>query len=75
MSRAVSKWPDLYEAYLHGASQWDGTFAEVAAEGVAVYIYMAEGNEYYGAQKARVAYNGLFQGLVRRRAAVGNPGK
>lgn len=26
MSRAVSMRPDLYAAYLHGASQWDGTF-------------------------------------------------
>ena len=26
MSRAISMRPDLYTAYLHGASQWDGTF-------------------------------------------------
>ena len=59
MSQAVSLRPDLYAAYLHGASQWDGTFAPVAENGVAVYIFMAEGDEYYGAQRALDAYDGL----------------
>ena len=27
MSRAAALRPDLYAAYLHGASQWDGTYA------------------------------------------------
>lgn len=31
----------------------------IAENGVAVYIYMAQGDEYYGVQKARDAYNGL----------------
>ena len=43
MSRAVAMRPDLYAAYLHGASQWDGGFAPIAENGVAVYIYMAQG--------------------------------
>ena len=59
MSRAVAMRPDLYAAYLHGASQWDGGFAPIAENGVAVYIYMAQGDEYYGVQKAQDAYNGL----------------
>lgn len=59
MSRAVAMRPDLYAAYLHGASQWDGGFAPIAENGVAVYIYMAQGDEYYGVRKARDAYNGL----------------
>lgn len=42
MSRAVSMRPDLYAAYLHGASQWDGTFDSIAQNRVAVYIYMAQ---------------------------------
>lgn len=61
MSRAVSMRPDLYAAYLHGASQWDGEYAPVAANGVAVYIFMAENDEYYGSQRARDAYDGLRQ--------------
>lgn len=59
MSRAVSMRPDLYAAYLHGASQWDGSYDPVAENGVAVYIYMAEGDEYYGSAKARSAYESL----------------
>lgn len=60
MSRAVSMRPDLYAAYLHGASQWDGEFAPVAENRVAVYIFMAESDEYYGSQKAKDAYDGLY---------------
>ena len=59
MSQAVSMRPDLYAAYLHGASQWDGSYDSVAKGGVAVYIYMAEGDEYYGSEKARSAYENL----------------
>ena len=60
MSQAVSMRPDLYAAYLHGASQWDGAFAPIAKNGVAVYIFMAENDEYYGSQRARDAYDGLY---------------
>ena len=64
MSQAVSMCPDLYTAYLHGASQWDGTYAPVAENGVAVYIFMAENDEYYGSAKARDAYNGLYEAYL-----------
>ena len=64
MSRAVAMRPDLYAAYLHGASQWDGDFTPVADNGVAVYIFMAENDEYYGSERAREAYNGLHQAYV-----------
>lgn len=60
MSQTVSMRPDLYAAYLHGASQWDGTYAPIAENQTAVYIYMAENDEYYGSQKARDAYNNLL---------------
>lgn len=60
MSRAVAMRPDLFAAYLHGASQWDGTYEPIAKNGVAVYIFMAENDEYYGSQKARDAYDGLY---------------
>ena len=59
MSQAVSLRPDLYAAYLHGASQWDGSYAPVAENGVAVYIFMAQGDEYYGSDRAREAYENL----------------
>lgn len=59
MSQAVSMRPDLYAAYLHGASQWDGDYAPIAENGTAVYIFMAEHDEYYGSQRAWSAYNNL----------------
>ena len=59
MSQAVSMRPDLYAAYLHGASQWDGDYQPIAQNDVAVYIFMAENDEYYGSQKARDAYANL----------------
>ena len=59
LSQAVALRPDLYAAYLHAASQWDGAFAPVAESGVAVYIFMAEGDEYYGPECAREAYDAL----------------
>ena len=64
MSQAVSMRPDLYAAYLHGAAQWDGTFAPIAENGLAVYIFMAEEDEYYGPQRALDAYNGLYDAYV-----------
>ena len=45
MSQAVSMRPDLYAAYLHGASQWDGKYAPIAENGVAVHVFMAENDE------------------------------
>lgn len=65
MSQAVSMRPDLYAAYLHGASQWDGEFDPVAENEVFVYIFMAENDEYYGSQKARDAYNGLRDAYLK----------
>ena len=59
MSHAVALRPDLYAAYLHGVSQWDGDYAPIAENGVAVYIFMAENDEYYGSARAREAYQGL----------------
>lgn len=65
MSRAVSMRSDLYAAYLHGASQWDDTFDHVAENGVFVYIFMAENDEYYSSQKARDAYDGLREAYIK----------
>ena len=61
MSQAVALRPDLYATYLHGASQWDGSYAPIAENSVAIYIYMADGDEYYGSAKARSAYENLHE--------------
>ena len=61
MSQAVAMRPDLYAAYLHCASKWDGTYAPVAKDGkMAVYIFMAENDEAYGSKRAIEAYQGLY---------------
>ncbi|MCM1218118.1 MAG: prolyl oligopeptidase family serine peptidase [Lachnospiraceae bacterium] len=60
MSRVMGMRPELFAAYLHGASQWDGEYAPVAESGTAVYIFMAEHDEYYGSGKAQEAYAGLL---------------
>lgn len=52
MSQAVSMRPDLYAAYLHVASRWDGSYAPLAQERVAVDIFMAQDDEYYGVERA-----------------------
>lgn len=59
MSQAVSLRPDLYAAYIHGGSQWDGSYDPIAENRIAVYIFMAQNDEYYGSQKARYAYQKL----------------
>ncbi len=61
MSQAVAMRPDLYAAYLHGASQWDGTYDSIAEDKTAIYIFMAENDEYYVSQKARDAYEKLHE--------------
>lgn len=65
MSRAVALRPDIYAAYIHGGSQWDGEYDSVAEKRVAVYIFMAEHDEYYGSQKARDAYSNLHAAYER----------
>ena len=61
MSRVIDKRPDLFAAYLHCASQWDGGYENTAQYKIPVYIGMALNDEYYGAQIAQRAYDGLKQ--------------
>ncbi|MGN0163307.1 MAG: alpha/beta hydrolase fold domain-containing protein [Candidatus Ornithomonoglobus sp.] len=61
MSRAIDERPDLFAAYLHCASQWDGGYTRVAENKIPVYIGMAQNDEYYGAETAQRAYDGLKQ--------------
>ena len=69
MSQAVALRPDLYAAYIHGGSQWDGAYDTAAEQRVAVYIFMAENDEYYGSQKARDAYKNLHDAYVKAGAS------
>ena len=57
--RQVSMCRTSMRPYLHGASQWDGDYAPIAENGTAVYIFMAEHDEYYGSPRRWSAYNSL----------------
>ena len=41
-----------------------GDYAPVVQNGVAVYIFMAEHDEYYGPERARSAYNSLHDAYI-----------
>ena len=59
LSRVVDKNPNLFAAYLHCATQWDGGYENVAENDMPVYITMAENDEYYGSDTAKSAYTGI----------------
>ena len=56
MSRVLGMRPDLFSAYLHCSSQWDGAYEPVVEARVPVYLVIGEGDEYYGAEPTREAY-------------------
>ena len=60
MSRVMGMRPDLFTAYLQCSSQWDGAYEPVAEARVPVYFVIGEGDEYYGAEPSREAYNRLY---------------
>lgn len=60
MSIVMGKRADLFTAYLHGASQWDGEYEVVVKNRVPVYFVVGESDEYYGSQPSRDAYNKLY---------------
>ena len=59
MSKAIDMRPDLFAAYLHSSSQWDGGYENAAKYHIPIYICMAEHDEYYGSETARDAYENL----------------
>ena len=65
LSRVVDMRPELFAAYLHCATQWDGGYDAVAEHKMPVYISMAEHDEYYGSDTARRAYEGLKSAYER----------
>lgn len=60
MSRVLAKRPDLFNAYLHVSSQWDGDLAVVAQQQLPVYLFVGESDEYYGASPTQAAYDTLY---------------
>lgn len=70
MSIVMGKRPDLFTAYLHVSSQWDGEYEPVVDERLPVYFAIGRNDEYYGSAKTQDAYDTLYdlyerQGLSR----------
>ncbi|MCD8197751.1 MAG: prolyl oligopeptidase family serine peptidase [Lachnospiraceae bacterium] len=61
MSLVLSEHPDLFTAYLHVSSQWDGTFDAVAEAYLPIYFVVGRDDEYYGSEPTISAYNSLHE--------------
>ncbi len=69
MSLVMGKRPELFTAYLHCSSQWDGDLEVLAESRTPVYLAIGEDDEYYGSEPTKRAYDtlrGLYenQGLT-----------
>lgn len=60
MSQVMGKRPDLFTAYLQVSSQWDGDYEPVAEQRLPVYFAIGQGDEYYGPEPTREAYDTLY---------------
>ncbi len=60
MSLVMGKRPDLFTAYLHVSSKWDGEYAPVAEHEVPVYLAIGRSDEYYGSEPTQKAYDTLY---------------
>lgn len=59
MSLVLEKAPELFTAYLHCSSRWDGDYALVVENRLPVYLAIGEDDEYYGSEPTREAYEAL----------------
>ena len=55
----MEKCPELFTAYLHCSSQWDGNFENLVKSRTPVYIAVGENDEYYGSEPSKNAYDEL----------------
>ena len=60
MSLVMGKRPQLFTAYLHCSSQWDGDYEPVVENRTPVYLAIGEDDEYYGSEPSREAYETLY---------------
>ncbi|SDG26600.1 prolyl oligopeptidase family serine peptidase [Marvinbryantia formatexigens] len=59
MSLVLEKAPELFTAYLHCSSRWDGDYEPVVEKRLPVYLAIGEDDEYYGSGPTREAYESL----------------
>ena len=60
MSLVLGKRPDLFTAYLHVSSQWDGGYEAVVEKRLPVYFVIGRNDEYYGSEPTVEAYDTLY---------------
>lgn len=53
--------PELYTAFLHCSSQWDGDLSPLAAAMTPVYLATGENDSYYGSASVRETYEQLTE--------------
>lgn len=61
MSIVVGKRPELFTAYLHVSSQWDGEYEPVVRLRLPVYFAIGRDDEYYGSGPTQEAYETLYR--------------
>lgn len=60
MSIVMSKRADLFTAYLHVSSKWDGEYESVAERCLPIYFAVGRNDEYYGCEPTEEAYDILY---------------
>lgn len=61
MSLVMGMRPDLFTAYLHCSSKWDGDYETLVKSRTPVYLVIGEADEYYGSKPLKEAYNSLYK--------------
>lgn len=61
MSLVMGKRPELFTAYLHCSSQWDGDLNVLAKSRTPVYLAVGREDEYYGSEQSQKVYNTLHK--------------
>ena len=60
-SLVMERAPELYTAFLHCSSQWDGDLQPLAEAGTPIYRVAGENDSYYGSSSVRETYEKLVQ--------------
>ncbi len=61
MSLVMAKRADLFTAYLHASTKWDGDYEAVIENRTPVYIAIGKDDEYYGSQPSQETYDELYR--------------
>lgn len=61
MSIVMGKRPELFTAYLHCSSRWDGDLNVLAESRTPVYLVVGREDEYYGSEPSQRAYDTLHK--------------